>query len=118
MSGAKEIVHATPTSVTKYIRDGSSKTATVQTTEFVGPYAERNKRIRLEGLMPQGKQLPVIGEDLRIGFSWPPVLYSNLKKLHPELWAGLHDRDPENNIIAAHHLAKIYPQFVVNEGDR
>ena len=114
----KEILWTTPTTKVEYVRDAHLDSFWIAETEFVDPILERNKRIRLEGLMPQGKKTSLLDGEIAFAFSIPPNQFGRLKDDYPEIWALLQSDDKEDNLKGGQKLALLHPEWCVTEANR
>jgi len=114
----------TPTSKTDLVRDEHGpgdrhEEVHVHTTIYDDEHLERNKRIRLEGLLPKGRKIPVLdGADIQFAFSIPPIAYQLLLKKEKELLSQINDRDASIREKAARQFAIKYPQYCIMAGNR
>ena len=101
----------------KLVRDESDRTYWGELEEDTTHLYDRNKRIRLEGLMARGQKLPAFGDHVAFSFSMPQTWNIWLKRNHPDILAQLLDKDPEENLKGARRLALVQPEWVTIEGN-
>lgn len=120
----KEVIHRTPYSRTEVVRDDHDESGQYYFHQIVfdDHVLERNKRIRLEGLMHQGQKLPALGhgDSVEVGFAFsiPQDMFARLKRDHPDIMAGLLSKDVEENLKAARRLRILHPEWSVLAGNR
>lgn len=120
----KEELFRTRNSRTTLVRDDHDESGKYYFYQevFDDHILERNKRIRLEGLTPQGKVMPFLGQGekapVAFAFSIPAEHFARIRRDLPDLWAGLMDRDPEENKKAARRLQILHPEWSVTEANR
>jgi hypothetical protein len=120
----KEELFRTRNSITKVVRDDHDESGKYyfHQTIFDDHILERNKRIRLEGLTPRGRMMPFLGQGdpapVAFAFSIPAEHFARIKRDMPDLWAGLVNKDPEENKKAAQRLQLLHPEWSVMEANR
>lgn len=115
----KEVINRTPTGTTTLVRDEHDESGRyyVHQVEHDDHILDRNKRIRLEGLMPEGKKVPLIGDEMRFTFSIPPMQYTRLLKREPDLMRELSGKDHDARIKAARRLSIMHPEWCTLAGN-
>lgn len=116
----KQVVDIDRFKKTELIRDDSDESGRYffHTTYFDDGHLQRNKRIRLEGLMPRHKKLPLQeGSTAAYAFSIPSSQWSLLRRDFPDIVAGLESRDVEENMKAARRLLILHPEWGTMEGN-
>lgn len=113
----KDFQKTSPRTTQKVIRDESDRTYFHQVHEDVTKLYDRNKRIRLEGLMVRGQKLPAFGDDVAFSFSMPENWRHYLKTNYPDVLDQLLSRDVEDNIKGARRLALLEPNWVTVAGN-
>ena len=116
----KQVVEHLPNKKVELIRDDSDESGRYffHTTYFDDAYLERNKRIRLEGLMRKDQLLP-LDDGARVGyaFSIPPDQWGLFCREFPDIVAGLESRDIEENRKAARQMLILHPRWGTVEGN-
>ena len=120
----KEVLHRTRQSVTRIVRDEHDESGQYYFHQIVydDHILERNKRIRLEDLMVPGQRLPALGQgedaEAAYAFSVPQEHFARLQRDYPDIYAGLINRDVNENFKAAKRLQKLHPEWSVMAGRR
>lgn len=120
----KSVLEHTKTKRTSVIRDDSDETGRYffHTEYFDDPILQRNKRIRLEGLMPKDHKIPAFGEgegcNVRYAFSIPPDQFSLFLRDYPELNDALMSNDESVRMRAAERLKRMKPEWCITAGNR
>jgi hypothetical protein len=99
------------------VRDESDRTYTQFVKKDVTRLYDRNKRIRLEGLMQRHQKVPAFGDEIAYSFSMPSNWKLVLKMQSPEVLDLLLSRNPEDNLKGAQRLSILQPNWVVIEGN-
>jgi hypothetical protein len=114
-----KLMWRTPTSETTIHVDAHNPDrAVIRSREYDKHFLERNKRIRLEGLMKKGQRLPFDGSEVRYAFSIPPVQHARLRRTDPDIIAMLDSKDIEENLKGAQRLAMLHPEWLITEANR
>jgi len=110
----REVIGFGRNSVTEIIRDNHDESGRYyfHTTYHDESHLERNKRIRLEDLMPKHKKVPLYeGATISHCFSIPPDQWSVFARDYPDIVKGLESRDPEECMKAARMLQILHPEW-------
>ena len=122
----KETILKTGRSKTEVIRDNHDESGKYyfHQTVYDDDILHRNKRIRLESLAPEGKKMPLLDKEtggaapVQFAFSIAPEHFSRLRRDYPDIYQGLVDSDPEENIKAARRLQILFPEWSLMEANR
>ncbi len=120
----KETIFQTRNSRTQVVRDNHDESGQYYFHQVVydDPILERNKRLRLEGLMSKGQSLPAVGHgdnaEAVFAFSIPAEHFARLYRDHPDIMLGLKSPDVNENHKAAQKLKQLHPEWSVMEGNR
>ncbi len=81
---------------------------------------EINKRIRLEGLMPSGKQCPMLDDStVAYSFSCPDgQQWSLFQRDYPDMYRALMRGDKQERFKAARELSILHPGWVTMASNR
>jgi hypothetical protein len=80
---------------------------------------ERNKRIRLESLLPRGAKLGLHeGERIDYAFSIPAEEWKFFKRDYPEIAQGLIQKDETVRYKSAMQLQLLHPEWVILAGNK
>ena len=79
---------------------------------------ERNKRLRLDGYLKPGQHMALHEEDVRYGFSIPPLQWTLLQRDRPEFVRQLTRGDEQERITAARQLAIEHPEWCIMAANR
>ncbi len=113
----KETSHLGDGVTHRLVRDESDRTYWGELKEDTTALYERNKRIRLEGLMESGQKIPTFGDNVAFSFSMPRTWNIWLKRNHPDILDQLMDKSPEENLKGARRLALVQPEWVTIAGN-
>ncbi len=120
----KDTLFRTRQSKTDIVRDNHDESGKYyfHQTVYDDHILERNKRIRLESLAPQGRQMPLLGQGdpapVAFAFSIPQEHFARIQRDLPDIWAGLTGSDPEENLKAARRLLILHPEWSLTEANR
>lgn len=121
----RETVYKTPYSQTDIVRDDSDESGKYYFHQrvFDDPILERNRRVRLEGLMAKGQRLPGVAKDggdaqAAYAFSIPADQFARFQRDHVEIMLMLRDKDPQINMRGAQLLLEKHPEWSVMEANR
>ena len=120
----RRVLSRTPTSVTEYVRDEHGPGAKLEEVHIHtkindDAHVERNKRIRLEGLLPRGRKMSVLDNaEVQFAFSIPPMVYHFLLKKERDLMDQIQSKDEQTRTAAARRFALLYPQYCMTASNR
>lgn len=118
----KELIGVGQNSKTELIRDNHDESGRYyfHTTYYDDAYLERNKRVRLEGLMESNQAVPLDdGKNATVShaFSIPPDQWGVFCREYPDIVKGLESKDPEECQKAARQMLILHPEWSTMSGN-
>lgn len=115
----KKYLWSTPCSIVHLYRpDHVDDQYTVHTEIQDDAALERNKRIRLEDLVKQGKPMPLHdGAPIEFAYSIPNEHWAFFKRDHPDIVEGIRSKDHETRRKACRELSILHPEWVITAGN-
>lgn len=119
----KKIIEQSASKRVSLIRDDSDESGRYYFhTEYNDDHVlERNKRIRLEGLMPKDHKIPAFGEGysthVRYAFSIPEDQFALFIRDYPDLHQALMSNDESVRMRAAERLKREKPHWCITAGN-
>ena len=116
----RNVIDRTPTSVSEIIRDNHDESGTYSfsTKIFNDGQLERNKKIRLEGVVNRNDKNPIIDGGTQYAFSIDPVEWSIFKRDHNDIYQELKSKDEKSRFHAAMQIQLLHPEWVIMAGNK
>ena len=116
----RDVIDRTPTSVSEIVRDNHDESGVYSffTKIFNDPQLEKNKRVRLEGVVNRNQKNPFIEGGAQYAFSINPVEWSIFKRDHKDIYKALKSRDEKIRFHAAMQIQLLHPEWVIMAGNK
>lgn len=113
-------LNRTNRSLTTMNRDNHDKSGryVFETKIYNDDVIEKNKRLRLESMIPVGRETPVIDGGIRFSFSMTPEEWGFFKRDYPDIVEGLRSRDDSIRNSSALRIKILHPEWSITPSNR